>query len=73
VDSAKSDWRLGPDDREIQRELVAGWASAARETGALRAADIDAWVLWREEKITAGRSSISVGHVDFFGRPIKVR
>ena len=73
VDSGKSDWRLGPDDREIQRELVAGWASAARETGALRAADIDAWVLRREEKITAGRSSISVGHVDFFGRPIKVR
>ena len=73
VESGKSDWLLGPEDREIQHELVAGWASAARETGALGSADIDAWVLGHEETIAAGRSSITVGHVDFFARPIKAR
>jgi hypothetical protein len=73
VTSGNSDWLLGPNDREMQSALAAGWAFAARETGALRPADIEAWLVRRLETIAAGRSSIAVGHVDFFGRPIKAR
>ena len=32
-----SDWVMGPHDRDIQTEMLAGWASAAREIGALSA------------------------------------
>lgn len=73
VDFGTSDWLLGPRDLEIQRELIAGWAQAARETGALRSADIDAWLARRLDAIAAGRSSITVGHIDFFGRPTIAR
>ena len=31
--SGESDWVIGPDDREMQNELLEGWASAAREIG----------------------------------------
>ena len=30
-----SDWVMGPDDRDIQTEVLDGWASAAHEIGAL--------------------------------------
>jgi hypothetical protein len=73
VQSGHSDWLLEPNDMVIQRELVGGWAAAARETGGLRPAEIDAWLARRQETIAAGRSSISVGHVDFFGRPTTAR
>ena len=68
-----SDWSLGPPDNEIQAELVAGWAGAAREVGNLALAEIESWLNRRRGHIASGRSSILVGHVDFFGRPIAAR
>jgi hypothetical protein len=68
-----SDWLLGPSDLEIQRELIVGWAKAARETGAPPSADIDAWLERRLDANSRGRSSITVGHIDFFGRPMTAR
>ena len=70
--SGASDWVLGPDDADIQGELLAGWAAAARETEPLRSLDIDAWRARRRAMIVSGRSSMRVGHVDFFARPIGV-
>ncbi len=32
-----SDWVIGPDDRDIQTEMLTGWASAAREIGRIAA------------------------------------
>ena len=54
-----SDWVIGPDDREIQTELLAGWASAAREIGALSFADTTAWLTRRRGAVAAGLSSLS--------------
>ncbi len=73
VVQATSDWVFGPDDRDIELEIVAGWASAARDIGDLSLGDIANWLVRRREAITAAHSSIRVGHVDFFALPPKMR
>jgi SAM-dependent methyltransferase len=68
-----SDWMMGPDDFEIQTEILAGWASAAHDMGALSQADTAAWLARRRDCIAAGSLSLSVGHVDFFAMPSATR
>ena len=68
-----SDWVIGPDARDIQMEIFAGWARAVRELGDLSLADTVGWLTRRRDIITAGRSSIRVGHVDIFARPMGTR
>jgi hypothetical protein len=68
-----SDWSLGRLDSQIQADLVAGWATAARERGDLTIADIIGWLTRRRAHIASGRSSIRVGHVDFFAHPTSAR
>jgi hypothetical protein len=69
----RSDWHLLPRDREIQRDMLAGWAGAAREIGAVSLPDAAAWLTRRRDLLAAGRSTIKVGHVDIFARPIGTR
>jgi hypothetical protein len=69
----ESDWGIGPDDFEMQAELLAGWASAARDVGTLSPADTTAWLTRRRDALAEGRSSLRVGHVDFFATPIATR
>jgi hypothetical protein len=64
---ARSDWRLGPDTRDLQRALIAGWADAAAELRPDRAAIIAAWRDRRLAHVDAGRSRIVVGHEDVGG------
>jgi hypothetical protein len=64
VEREASDWDLGPDAREMQRQLVKGWASAACEIASDRTAAIDNWLARRLAHIDAGRSRITVGHED---------
>jgi hypothetical protein len=68
-----SDWQFGPADREIATEVIVGWASAAREIGEPRLTDLLAWVTGRRSLIESGRSTVRVGHVDFFARPMGTR
>lgn len=68
-----SDWAMGPDDIDIQTEILAGWASAAHDIGALSLADTTAWLTRRRAAIAAGYSSLHVGHVDFFATPTAKR
>jgi hypothetical protein len=70
---ATADWILVASDREIQAEIFAGWASAARESGSLPLADTVEWLTFRRDEIAAGRSSLRVGHVDFLAEPIGSR
>ena len=67
-----SDWVMGPHDLDIQAELLAGWASAARDIGALSPADTTAWLRRRHAAIAEG-GSLLVGHVDFFATPSATR
>ena len=64
VQVAQSDWMLTPDQHELQRALVEGWAGAAKEMAPGDAAPIDAWRARRLAHIDAGRSSLRVGHQD---------
>jgi len=73
VAQGASDWVFGPRDAAIQTEVLTGWAVAAREIGSIPIADIINWLARRRDHIAAGRSSMRVGHVDFFARPIATR
>ncbi len=68
-----SDWVIGSADREIQMEIFAGWASAAREIGDVSLADTVTWLTRRRDLVSNGRSSIRVGHVDVLARPMDTR
>jgi len=68
-----ADWVFEPKDREIQLEMLSGWAAAAREIGDLPLPDIVGWLTRRRDLVAAGRSTIRVGHVDFFARPTGMR
>jgi hypothetical protein len=65
---ARSDWQLGPDDRHLQQELLDGYADAA---GSLldEAEAIAAWHEQRLAHIRAGRSSLTIGHLDLLHLP----
>jgi len=64
---------MGPDDRDMQTEILHGWAGAAHDTGTLSLADAMAWLTRRREAVAAGRSSLQVGHIDFFAIPSATR
>lgn len=68
-----SDWEFGPQDREIQTEVLSGWAHAAREIGDAQRAEIIDWLKRRRELIATGDSSVRVGHVDLLARPTGTR
>jgi SAM-dependent methyltransferase len=68
-----SDWTMRPDDRDMQTEILTGWASAAHDIGALPFADTTAWLARRRRFVAAGHSSLHVGHVDFFATPSAIR
>jgi SAM-dependent methyltransferase len=72
VDYGPSDWVLAPDDADMQLALLDGWAGAAGAAGASRA-DAMAWLSRRRDLVLTGRSSIRVGHVDFWARQIAIR
>jgi len=69
----KTDGQIAPADREIQNEILAGWAAAAREMGDVPLPEIVDWLTRRRDLVAAGRSSIRVGHVDFFATPTGTR
>jgi hypothetical protein len=73
VTQAASDWIFGRDDRVIQAEVFSGWAGAARELRDLSEDRIASWLARRREFLTLGRSSVVVGHVDFFAAPTTPR
>jgi SAM-dependent methyltransferase len=72
IHQGRSDWNLGPSDRAIQLEMLAGWAGAAAELG-MTSGLLDDWLGERREHIEAGRSQMRVGHLDFFAAPIGTR
>ncbi len=72
VTQGSSDWVFGPKAVEIQTEVLAGWAAAAREIG-VPIDDVIGWLARRRGHIAAGRSAMRIGHVDFFARPTTTR
>jgi len=73
VDRQPADWVFAPRDREMQNELLAGLAAAARGIGTPGLADIVQWLTRRRDLVAAGRASMRVGHIDLFARPTEMR
>jgi hypothetical protein len=73
VTQGRSDWDFAPHDREIQLEVLSGWASAAREMDDVKLPDVVGWLTRRRDHVAAGRATLRVGHVDIFARPIGTR
>ena len=69
VQRAPSDWVLPPEARELQRQLVEGWAEAAAAIAPERTPMIRAWLARRLAHIDAGRSRIIVCHEDLAAWP----
>jgi hypothetical protein len=68
VTQGASDWVFGAQDGAIQNEVLAGWATAAREVGE-PLDDVVNWLTRRRDLVAAGRSAMRVGHIDVFARP----
>ena len=64
-----SDWHIGADEQEFQRQLIEGWASAAAEMSTTQREAVDAWRKRRLAHVDAGRSRIVVGHFDLLAIP----
>jgi SAM-dependent methyltransferase len=69
VEREQSDWVLPPEMAALQRELIAGWASAAAQIAPDESAAIDAWRARRLAHVEGGRSHIIVGHDDLLALP----
>jgi hypothetical protein len=68
-----SDWVFGPEDREIQDTLFAGWAELGLLTTTMTADEIARWLTQRRAHLAQGRSRLRIGHLDLFARPIGTR
>jgi hypothetical protein len=64
VTHERSDWVLGPGSRELQRQLMDGWARAATEIAPERLARIADWRDRRQTHVAAECSRLIVGHQD---------
>lgn len=60
IQSARSDWEIGPGETAMRQALVAGWAEAAVEIAPDRAEGIATWRAWAASE----PRGLTVGHVD---------
>jgi SAM-dependent methyltransferase len=63
----RSDWSLSEDARDLQAQLIEGWADAAAAIAPDRSALFQSWRARRHRHIAAGRSRLVVGHEDLVG------
>ena len=68
-----SEWVLGPADTAMQAEILRGFSNAAEELRELPDVRIAEWLAQRLALVGEGRSSMQVGHVDFFALPMPIR
>lgn len=59
-----SDWVLPPDARELQQQLIEGWAEAAVAIAPAQTVSIRSWRERRLAHVAAGRSRLIVGQED---------
>lgn len=69
VVTAKSDWVLTIEQRELQRELMTGWAQAALELEPAARTDVEEWLAFRMRQLDLGHSRALVGHEDLAAFP----
>jgi hypothetical protein len=65
--SQRSDWHIGPEHRAMQQALLDGWLEAAAQIAPDRRVTLLDWHRRRSDHVSAGRSTLTVGHLDFVG------
>jgi hypothetical protein len=65
----RTNWILGPESSELQRQLIEGWAHAALEIAPEYTGVIGDWLARRLDHLHQGRSRIVVGHEDLAAFP----
>ncbi len=73
VITAESPWLLGYADQAIQTELLRSWTAVANEVWTDKSTTIGAWHSERLSLIAAGRSALTVGHLDLLALPPRRR
>ncbi len=73
VTQGRSDWMLGRQDADMQTEILSGWAAAARDIDGAAVSEIASWLARRRALVATGRSTMRVGHLDFFAKPPAAR
>jgi hypothetical protein len=71
VMTARSDWRIGGDDRVLLLQMAEESATVARETEPADAALFAAWLAERAAQIRGGLLTLDVGHLDLLAIPIE--
>jgi hypothetical protein len=66
VITARSDWRIGADHREMLQQMVEEAAAVARETEPSASALFAGWLAERNAQIESALLALDVGHVDLF-------
>lgn len=66
---ARSDWELGPEDAELQRALLHGWAEAAIDAEPQSREWLGRWLACRLDYVATGASHLRVGHEDLLATP----
>ena len=69
VRRAPSDWVLTPEMSQLQRQLIEGWAVAARDIDTVRSDAIEEWRGRRLSFVKQRASTIVVGHDDLLAVP----
>jgi SAM-dependent methyltransferase len=69
VQTAPSDWTLGPEDGLLQQQLLEGWAHAAAEVAPGEANRCRKWLERRLAHVASGASRTTVGHQDILAWP----
>jgi len=69
VIAGPSDWRLGPANAELQRQLIGGWHDAVVELKEIPSSALAAWRAARMAAIDTGKAELMVGHMDLFAVP----
>jgi hypothetical protein len=64
---ATSDWLVGASEQTLQLALLDGWLGAALEIAPESRMALTSWHERRRAHVLAGRSEITVGHVDLVG------
>jgi SAM-dependent methyltransferase len=64
---ATSDWVIGTKDHALQLALLDGWLGAALEIAPESRLALTSWFERRRAHVLAGRSALTVGHVDLAG------
>jgi hypothetical protein len=69
VQRDRSDWLLGASQRDLQEQLIQGWAAAAADIAPGESGAIRDWERRRLAHVASGASAIVVGHEDLAAWP----